>query len=43
MDELENNKEIFRKSTFLHCPVYRGKSQGMSSNFFEGLFGNQFN
>jgi hypothetical protein len=38
MDELENNKEIFKKSVFNHAPVMRGQSRGLKKGFFSNLF-----
>ena len=39
MDELENNKTIFKKSPFLTIPIMRGQQRGLSSNFLDKLLG----
>lgn len=38
MDELENNKEIFKKSVFYTSSVMRGQTRGISKGFFSSLF-----
>ena len=39
MDELENNKEIFKKSPFYTAPIVRGQSRVAASGFLGGLLG----
>ena len=38
-DELENNKEIFKKSPFYTAPIMRGQSRGIKSGILAGIFG----
>lgn len=37
-DELENNKEIFKRSVFTNASIYRGQERGASQGFFASLF-----
>ena len=39
MDELENNKEIFKKNMFYDAPIMRGQSRGLKKGFFDSIFG----
>ena len=38
-DELENNKELFKRSPFYTAPIFRGQSRGIKHGFLSGLFG----
>lgn len=38
MDELENNREIFKKSVFYEAPVMRGQPRGIAQGFLATIF-----
>ena len=39
MDELENNREIFKHSPFYKTPVMRGQERGLKAGLFDKLLG----